>query len=96
MPGREYAVGSKKAQAKEMNKLIEMEDVNFVKMSEISEISDRKVEQLDEPLPLMWDQTYGLDFDDYSRSFKAQIITKGDLISTEEEIYTATATAYAT
>ncbi|RKF80017.1 hypothetical protein GcM3_049032, partial [Golovinomyces cichoracearum] len=89
----EYAVGFKAAQVKEMSKLIEMEAVKFVKMREIR---DQNIEQLDRPLPLMWVYTYKLDPDGYLQSFKARIVARGDLQSTEEDTYAATATAYAT
>lgn len=89
----EYTVGFKAAQAKEMNKLIEMEAVKFVKLSEIR---DCNIEQLDRPLPLMWVYSYKLDPDGYLLSFKARIVARGDLQSTEEDTYAATATAYAT
>ncbi|CAD6505921.1 BgTH12-06853 [Blumeria graminis f. sp. triticale] len=89
----EYMAGFRAAQLKELEKLIEMEAVQFVRKSELG---DCRVEQVNAPLPLMWVFTYKLDPDGYLISFKARIVARGDLQTTEEDTYAATATAYAT
>ena len=46
--------------------------------------------QKDIPLPLMWVFTYKFDQDSYLLKYKARLVARGDLQSTEEETYAAT------
>ncbi|RKF71403.1 hypothetical protein GcC1_100035 [Golovinomyces cichoracearum] len=89
----EYSAGFKAAQLKEVKKLTEMKAIKFVRRDKLKNLV---VESVDKPLPLMWVYAYKLDPAGYLVSFKARVVARGDLQSTEEDTYAATVAAYVT